>query len=139
MASNDPMYRPKLLLLGRIFSPLKPFLFHGLSSLLFIEYNHMMHLDNRPIMVRNNRTCRIGKTTLVNPPSWSVMMFNKICFIRSKSIFFYLYHFFHLTGTMRPLAYLQAILFPSSQLCRFSRYLARTGFSKFLYHQDRVK
>ena len=66
----------------------------ALSSLLFIEYNHMMHLDNRPIMVRNNRTCRIGKTTLVNPPSWSVMMFNKICFIRSKSIFFYLYHFF---------------------------------------------
>ena len=65
----------------------------ALSSLMFIEHNHMMHFDNGPIFVRNNRTYRIGETTLVNPPSWSVMMFNKICFIWSKSIFFYLYHF----------------------------------------------
>ena len=84
-------------------------------SLVFIEHNHMMHFDDGPIFVRNNGTHCIGKTTLVYPPSWFAMMFNKICFIWSKSIFFYLYHSFHLTGIHNLLAFPQAILFPFSE------------------------
>ena len=94
MALNDPMCRPKLLPLGRISHVCNHSRSMAFPSLMFIEHNHMMHFDNRPIFVRNNRTCCIRKTTLVDPPTWFVMMFNKICFIRSKSIFFYLYHFF---------------------------------------------
>ena len=89
-------------------------------SLMFIEHNHMMHFDDGPIFVRNNGTHCIGKTTLVYPPSWFAMMFNKICFIWSKSIFFYLYHSFHLTGIHNLPAFLQAILFPFSQCIRHS-------------------
>jgi hypothetical protein len=48
------------------------------------------------------------------------MVFNKICFIWSKSIFFYLYHSFHLIGIHNLLAFLQAILFPFSQCIRHS-------------------
>jgi len=109
------------------------------SSLMFIEHDHMMHFDDRPIFVRNNRTYCMRKTTLVNPPSWFVVVFNKICFVRSKSIFFYLYHFLHLTGIQNLQAFLQAILFPSSLLCKLFRCPARTEFSRFQYHQDRAK